>query len=294
MKIVENSQGVIPCLLCNNELPGTIFIKAGFNIVQCPSCGLVYVGNPPTEAELQELYSFKSGYHTLFGVNNSQAEQNQLKLANRHFGFLGKYKTAGRLLDIGCSAGFFLKTARDNGWETCGIELSEDTSRIARERYKLEVSTGTIEEVSLEPNSFDVVTMWDLIEHTVNPVNTMLAANSVLKPGGLVLLSTPNIDGLFPKLSYKVSKIINYWPHPEPPHHLFQFSKKTLTRLLTETGFIPLEIADRRYSIPYTFGNLKSVIRSPKRLLYAAVFSPVMLLGPVINAGDEMLVVAKK
>jgi len=136
--------------------------------------------------------------------------------------------------------------------------------------------------------------MGDVIEHTANPMNTMLAVNKILKPNGLVILSTPNIDGLFPKLSYKAVKIINYWPHPEPPYHLFQFSKKTITRLLAQTGFTPLEIADRRYSIPYTFGNLKSVVRSPKRLLYTAFFLPVLLLGPVVHAGDEMLVVAKK
>ncbi len=294
MRMVENTQSVIPCLLCKNESPRIIFIKAGFNIVQCPSCGLIYVGNPPAEPELKKLYSFAFGYHTQFRVNNSHTEQNELNLAKKRLNFLRKYKTEGRLLDIGCSAGFFLKVARDNGWETYGLDISDDTARIARERYGLEVLTGTIEEISYAPNHFDVVMMGDVIEHTANPVNTMLAVNKILKPDGLVILSTPNIDGLFPKLSYKVSKIINYWPHPEPPGHLFQFSKETLTRLLTQTGFIPLEIADRRYSAPYTFGKLGSLIRSPKSLLYTAVFLPVLLLGPVVHAGDEMLVVAKK
>lgn len=287
-------QNVVSCNLCNNEVQKTIFIKNGFKIVQCSSCRLVYIGNPPSEMELRKLYSFDSNYHAKFQVNSPRIEREELKLAKQHNDFVRKYKTKGSILDIGCSAGFFLKVAKEIGWKTCGIEISDDTAQIARHRYGLEVLTGTIEETGITQGSFDVVTMWDLIEHARNPMKTMLNVNKVLKDEGLLFLSTPNVDGLFPKISYKVSKIINYWQHPEPPWHLFQFSKKTIIKLLELTGFIPLEMAYGRGSIQYTFGSLKSLFRSPKRLLYSIVFAPVMLFGPVVNAGDIMIIAAKK
>ena len=72
---------------------------------------------------------------------------------------------------------------------------------------------------------FDVVTLWDTIEHIEDPLKAMLIVNRILKEGGIVAVYTPNIDGLFSKLSYKIGNLIKYWPHPEPPAHLFQFPK---------------------------------------------------------------------
>jgi predicted TPR repeat methyltransferase len=83
----------------------------------------------------------------------------------------------------------------------------------------------------------------------------MRRVNGVLKEGGLLALSTPNVDGLFPKASYQIGKRIDYWPHPEPPFHLYQFSKQTITALLERTGFRVVEMQDRRIPIGYTYGR---------------------------------------
>ncbi len=281
------------CNLCNNESSKIIFVKNGFNLVQCSSCGLVYVGNPPSEAELEKLYSFGSGYHARFIDESSMEFKHHLNLARQYYEMLEKYKTQGRILDIGCSNGFFLKLARDNGWETYGLEMSKDTAELARKRYGLKVLTGTLQETSFTSKFFDVVTLWDVIEHVENPMKTISIISKILKDDGIVVLLTPNIEGLFPKLSYKVANIINYWPHPEPPRHLFQFSKKTIQKLLRLTGFNVIEIVDIRIPITYTFGSLKSLISSPKRFLYSAFFIPVVLLGPIVRAGDSMFVFAE-
>ena len=93
---------------------------------------------------------------------------------------------------------------------------------------------------------------------------------------------------------YKVAKIIRYWPHPEPPYHLYQFSKKTIQKLLQLTGFEVVEIIDEQIPITYSFGNIKCLMKSPKKLLYACIFVPVALLGPMLGSGDIISVVAKK
>lgn len=292
----EQNKTPCKCNLCNKPLSRVIFIKNGFNLVKCSFCGLVYVNNPPSEAELQKLYSFDVGYHAEFQYDDSQCKKHfdHLGIADHHYKLVRKYKEQGRLLDIGCSAGFFLKVARDNGWETYGLEMSKDTAELARKRYGHEVISGTLHENTYKPKYFDVITMWDVLEHVENPIKTMSIVNRILKDDGIVVLSTPNIDGLFPKASYGISKIINYWPHPEPPYHLFQFSKDSISKLLMLTGFDLLETGDERYSIKYVFGSLKDITKSIKKFLYSAVFIPIILIGPIIHSGDLITVIAKK
>jgi 2-polyprenyl-3-methyl-5-hydroxy-6-metoxy-1,4-benzoquinol methylase len=270
-----------------------LFVKKRFTLVQCSFCGLVYVSNPPSEMELEKLYSFASGYHLSFRDNELE-RQKYLNLAKRHYQLIEKHKTPGRILDIGCSVGFFLQVAKEHTWETYGLEISKDTAELAEQRYGLKVLLERLREDSFLPNFFDVVTLWDVIEHVENPRKTMSIINRILKNDGIVAFSTPNIDGLFPKLSYKVANIIHHWPHPEPPRHLFQFSKKTVHELLQRTGFDVLEMHDERIPISYTFGNSKNPLSSPLKFFYAALFIPIALLGPMVRAGDSLIVLAKK
>jgi 2-polyprenyl-3-methyl-5-hydroxy-6-metoxy-1,4-benzoquinol methylase len=239
------------------------------------------------------LYTFASGYHKRFRDNDA-ACATQIAIARQQHDFVKKFKTRGRLLDIGCSAGFFLKVARDFGWETCGLEISEDTAAIATQRYGLQVIVGSLQESTFPPGYFDVVTLWDVLEHLQDPKKTLSIINQILTTDGIVVISTPNIDGLFPRLSYKVAKVINFWRHPEPPRHLFQFSKKTLGRLLERTGFAMSQVRDERIPIGYTFGSPKELIRDPKRLAYSLIFAPAALAGPLLHSGDTLIAVASK
>jgi hypothetical protein len=106
-------------------------------------------------------------------------------------------------------------------------------------------------------------------------------------------LLTPNLDGLYPRVSYRLGRRFNHWPAVEPPAHLFQFSTRTVTALLERTGLSVLEIEHKSQPLSYTFGPLRSM-RHPKRLVYAASFAPFAALGPRLGAGDEILVVARK
>ena len=172
--------------------------------------------------------------------------------------------------------------------------MSADTARMARDRFGLDVVTGTLEEGTFPEGRFDVVTLWDVIEHVPDPVKTLSLVHRILKDDGLVMFVTPNVGGLFPKVAYLAARIIRYWPHPEPPHHLFQFSKRTARELARRTGFTVLRILDLRIPIAYTFGRFPSNLRSPKQLLYTLFFAPLAVLGPLVRSGDSMLVVAKK
>jgi 2-polyprenyl-3-methyl-5-hydroxy-6-metoxy-1,4-benzoquinol methylase len=136
--------------------------------------------------------------------------------------------------------------------------------------------------------------MWDVLEHVADPAATVRSAAEVLKEDGLLALSTPNIGGIFPRLSFRAARWVGRWPHPEPPHHLFQFSKATVSRLLAQGGVTPIQIIDRRAPLSYTFGDRSLLLREPKRLAYAAVFAPIVIVAPLVRAGDDMVVIARK
>jgi len=281
------------CTLCGSRSARHVYTKSGFELVRCTGCGLVYVRNPPTRGELERQYSFASGYHTVFRSGDSAESRAHAERAAEFLRIVRRHGGQGRILDVGCSVGFFLERARADGWTTSGVEISNDTAELARRRG-LDVVTGTLEQAAFPPASFDVVTMWDVLEHLKDPVATVATAASVLREEGLLALSTPNIDGIFPRLSYRAAGWTGRWPHPEPPSHLFQFSKETIARLLSRSELEPVEILDRRIPLSYTFGDRSLLLREPARLAYAAVFAPVALLAPLLRGGDDMVVIARK
>jgi 2-polyprenyl-3-methyl-5-hydroxy-6-metoxy-1,4-benzoquinol methylase len=281
------------CNLCGSRRAQHLYTKNGFELVRCTSCQLVYVRNPPTRNELERLYSFASGYHTAFRSHSSAESRAHAARAAEFLRIVRHHRLPGRLLDVGCSAGFFLERARAEGWTTSGVEISNDTAELARRRG-LDVFTGTLEQAGFRAGSFDVVTMWDVVEHLEDPVATVAIAADVLKADGLLALSTPNIAGLLPRLSYRAARWTGRWPHPEPPGHLFQFSKATIRRLLTRCGLAPVGILDRRIPPSHTFGDRSLLLRRPKRLAYAAVFAPVAFVAPLVRGGDDMVVIARK
>lgn len=286
--------GFIPCPLCKGAAREVIFAKRGFDLVRCGSCNLAYIGKPPTEEELQKLYSFESGYQNDSADANSDETKFHTKVARICYNVLNRHKRHGKLLDVGCSAGFFLKEAHANGWDSHGIEYSADTAKLAAKIPGLKIKSGRLEDAKYEANSFDVVTLWDVIEHVPDPLHTMQSVRQVLRDDGLVAISTPNIDGLFPQLSYRVAKQLDYWPHPEPPHHLSQFSGQTLGLLLARAGFEIVSTETKCIPLTISF-DLKNLLRrSPKLWLYTAAFLPTAIAAPMLGAGDWLFVFAKK
>jgi SAM-dependent methyltransferase len=268
------------------------FVKDRWTLARCRGCGLAFVTNPPSADELARLYSFASGYHVEFRDDEAQIA-NRFALAEQQCAAIARHHAPGRCLDVGAAAGFFVKTAAEHGWAAQGIELSPDTSRLARERYGMDVANTRLEDADFDPSSFDAITLWDVIEHLPDPLDTMRRVTALLKPGGVVGIITPNLDGLFARSSYRIGRRIDHWPAIEPPVHLFQFSARSLTALLSRVGLELLEIEHQSLPLSYVFGSPRELIH-PKRMVYAAVFAPLMVIGPRVGAGDQILVVARR
>ncbi len=280
------------CNLCGATDADLLVLKDGFNVVRCRRCRLVYVSNPPDSQELSRLYSFNGGYHTELTVDAVSVALHEGE-AQRYVGILEALRTPGRLLDVGCSTGLFLKAAQRAGWSVKGIEYSNDTADTARGVHGLDVHTGSLDEGALEGERFDVITMWDVLEHVPDPRAMLVRARALLPSEGLLIIKTPNVDGWFPRLSLLPAGILQFWAHPEPPGHLFQFSRRTVEALLGATGFRVVDVRYGRIPIRYSFGTPRRWFRSIRWALYCLAFIPVALIAPYFRAGDDMIVVAR-
>jgi 2-polyprenyl-3-methyl-5-hydroxy-6-metoxy-1,4-benzoquinol methylase len=137
------------------------------------------------------------------------------------------------LLDVGCATGTFLEyMQRREGFTVWGVELNAHAAAYARDRLGVPVYAGTLEEAKLPPGAFDVVTMWDVLEHVFDPLSTAREVRRVLKPGGVFICHVPVLDSLGAHVFGR------YWSGYEIPRHTYVWSGTTIKRLMTEVGLM--------------------------------------------------------
>jgi 2-polyprenyl-3-methyl-5-hydroxy-6-metoxy-1,4-benzoquinol methylase len=162
-----------------------------------------------------------------------------------------------RVLDIGCGFGESLGYHRARGCDAHGVEADENILRVAK-RHGLQVRHGLFDATHYEPASFDVVTLDQVIEHTVEPITVLCGIHHVLKPGGLLVLSTPNADGWGAWLFGR------RWIHWHAPYHLQFFSRESMKRAAADAGFV----LERRVTVTpspwldYQWGHLVTFSRT--------------------------------
>ena len=214
-----------------------LYVPGNFQLVRCDNCGLIYQNPRPSTGDLLTLYPQDYDQHQ----DAVREVRSPIARLDRKYGLRKRSKAVqrhverGRLLDLGCATGDFLEVMRDDGWEVVGIEPSPFASQWARDRMGLDVRTGTLETVALSDESFDVVTMWNVIEHLPDPQAALERIHRLLRIGGVLVLSTPNLDSIDARFFGP------YWIGYELPRHLYVFSRHTLTEMIERTGYRVVE-----------------------------------------------------
>jgi SAM-dependent methyltransferase len=198
-------------------------------VVECSSCSLVYV-NPRPATELT-VSSYADAVDPTFVAQN----ENRIAAFRRSLrGVLKKFGWSGgegrRLLDIGCAGGAFPAAARDLGFQPVGVEPSRWMADFARRTYGLEVRDGILERGMFPPASFDVVTLWDVIEHVPQPHEVLTIAFDLLRPGGLLLVNYPDVGSMAARV---LGRSWPFWLSV----HLFYYTRTTIARQLSRAGF---------------------------------------------------------
>lgn len=197
-------------------------------LVECVHCGLVF-----TSPRLHRNLILKSYVEAEDPMYVSQAE-GRIKSFAQCLKAVSKHKSGGKILDIGAAAGFFLKVAKDAGWKTYGIEPSRYLSDYGNRNYDANIYCGTLETAPAFDSLMDVVTLWDVLEHTFDPKDVMKRVNRYLTPDGLVVINYPNIGNWMARMAGR-----KYWFILSV--HLYYFVPATMERLLKETGFEVVE-----------------------------------------------------
>jgi 2-polyprenyl-3-methyl-5-hydroxy-6-metoxy-1,4-benzoquinol methylase len=226
----------VSCLVCGGERSKLYGRKFGLDLVKCRDCGLVYAHPRLPAGELEKRYESPLFFDDYLKNLRATPGGYDPAFVKSHFhltlGLLERRFAPGkRLLDVGCGAGFFIKAAEEAGWEAVGIEVSKLSSRYGREIVRADVRTGRLEDAGFAPASFDMVTMLDLVEHLPDPLATLRAASAVLKPGGILIVSTPD----FRSLSGRI--LGRSWAVFSPGEHLAVFNARTLAMVLNKAGF---------------------------------------------------------
>lgn len=230
------------CPVCGSGNAGTLFHKDGFEMRLCRGCTTVFVGADPATIDFTELYGksyYTGGSDAVFADYVGQ-EALRRAHARRKLWWLRhlqpRWPGSGRLLDVGCAAGFFLAEAKAF-YDIQGVELSSWSSAYARDRLRLPVFTGTLQQAALPAASFDIVTLWDVIEHVPDPLPLLTEVARVLRPGGHVVVTTGDWGS-----AYAQARGVN-WHLMAPPWHLTMFSRETLARAARSAGLRELHCA---------------------------------------------------
>lgn len=251
-------------------------------IVRCRCCGLVYTNPRPTGELLDALYAAVEDPVYL--------DEEEARVATFRHALLGvrKREPRGRLLDVGCHVGTFLALARDAGYGVAGVEPSAWATDQARARG-LDVHACGVAEAGFAPGSFDIVTMWDVIEHVADPKGEMEKVRALLRPDGLFALTTMNVGGLVPRL------LGGRWPWYMLMHQHY-FTLETIGRMLAETGFetVAVEPHVRITHARYLASKLGAYSRGASSLVKLVLERTGLgdLRIPV-NLGDQMTVYAR-
>lgn len=286
--IDDRYERVPACAVCGSSSKShkTMFWKYNTPVMRCDGCGLYYA-NPRWKSEhLFGRYTpeFWTQYADTVKDTAVDVEANYA----RWLPFLAAMdasRKSNRILDVGCATGEFLLAAQARGWEVYGVETSPIAAEQARRLTGGKVHAGTLDTAEFPDGYFDVVTLWDVIEHLQDPRAYLERVGRLLRSGGILSITTPNIRSIAFRL------LGPSWIPIGPNDHLYYFAPRTLARLLAECGFSIYTM----HTMATEFSTWHQWLRFPSLQRLAPMLRSASL--PITNRlllGDELYLIAQR
>lgn len=232
------------CYLCHSKNCSKYLEKNSQPILKCHDCGLIFVYPQPSQKKLNNFYQKKYFEADLSGKKIQDCLGDYIREEKTFTPYLAQklnevktFRHQGKILDVGCATGFFLKLAEDAGFKPYGVDISKFAVDYARKKLKLKVYHGQLKDVAFPAKYFDVVIAFHIIEHVKDPLGLLQEIRRILKPNGLLMMTTPNANSVMARLLGR-----KWWGFNAAPLHLFFFNPKTFISLMTKAGFRTIKL----------------------------------------------------
>jgi len=284
------------CKICGANNSEVKYHLKTFNVVKCCACSTVFLDFKNRVMDPQVVYSpdyyQERNEHYLKNIIIDPIhgpENPSIIDFGEGFKLIDSFKQPGRLLDVGCGMGIFLTMAKERGWEVSGVDISDYATGFARERFSINCFVGRLKNANFPNNYFDVITLWDVIEHFESPLEELEEIRRILSDDGIIFFDTPNVESLMRQIAhwlYRITGGLFKYPVKKLYHqfHLYYFSIKTLKMLLDKSGFEIIELKKKTIPITKAKGNR----------LEKVIVKGLSVLEKAAHREYELLVIAKK
>lgn len=217
------------CPVCQHTEKKNLGEKNGFRVFTCKNCRSLYTENIDRSVATEN-------YDDYYHEGNLSAPEFIRKILGKVISDFGPYRQSGRFLDVGCGAGTILEEAKAQGWQAEGLEVSAPAVETLRSRG-FKIFHGTLHEAAYPESYFDVVTASEVIEHVDDPAEVLREMARILRPQGLLWMTTPHANGISSRM------MGTGWSVISPPEHQHLFSIRGMRELLAKAGFTDCRFA---------------------------------------------------
>lgn len=277
------------CGICGGTIAEFLFSARDFNfrttdetfsVVRCSACGIAQTLPRPPADTLERYYP--PSYYPAGGYDPAYYRRKVRPWQQDKLNIVRRLRCSGTLLDVGCGAGFFVREASEGGFAAQGIEFSHEAVEFARREEGARITEGDFLNSQFPDHSFDIVTLWHVLEHIPRPVETLKKIRALLAPGGLLIVAVPNLDSIQARL------FRGHWYHLEVPRHLYHFTPVALRGFLDSQGFDVLTECQRSPEHNWA-GILGSIVPlSPADGSFAGRFARLIAGRPLARAAAAM------
>jgi len=227
----------LSCPICGSKVNKVIAEKSSYKLMQCQFCKHGFIDPMPTETQIKNEYLSRNA-EDYFTFLDKTAREYGYETSRYIISHLKRFSCKSKLLDFGCGSGILIRNAIKEGYNAYGVDIGL-WSNIAAEKYNLKIFVGDIQNSSFKKESFDIITMIDVLEHLNDPVKKTNECVTLLKKGGILVAQVPNISSIHAKL------LAGRWGLFDPPSHIHYFSKKSLKLLFRKNNIELLNIQTR-------------------------------------------------